>query len=212
MPRSPRWWPRCSRPSSPGISAWATTCCSWLRALPRFSSGGTRKILAGSSPAPKRRSARKRLADRLEFPARPDAEGVLCAVLPLAQAQGGSKSDHRAIVGAQLGLRIKHVEAAPFGLFAKRRAQLAIRAHAAGDDQARQPVQHHREHALRNQHLLLRIYDSALDVGMGRRPGLLDERQDRRLEAREAELEIAAADHRPRQPVTAGGTRLGELR
>src|SRR6266850_8116683 len=108
-------------------------CCWWLRALPRFSSGGTGKTLTGSSPAPKRRSARRKLAERLEFPPRPDAEGVLCAVLPLAQAHGGSKGDHRAIVGAQLGLRIKHVEAAPFRLLAKRRAQLAIRAHAAGD-------------------------------------------------------------------------------
>src|SRR3979490_1424950 len=192
MPRSPRWWPRCSRPSSPGISAWATTCSSWMRALPRFSSGGTRKILAGSSPAPKHRSARKRLADRLEFPARPDAKGVLCALPTLPQAQRGGKSDHRAIVGAQLGLRIKHVEAAPFGFFAKRRAQLAIRAHAAGDYQARQPVQVPRAQASRPQHLHPRIDDSARDVGMGRRPGLLDERQDRRLEAREAELEIAA--------------------
>src|SRR5437762_13441592 len=111
MPRSPRWWPRCSRPASPGISARATPCCSWLRASPRFWSGGTRETSAGSSPAPNRASARKKLADRLEVPARPDAEGVLCAVLPLAQALGGSKGDHRAIVGAQLGLRIKQVEA-----------------------------------------------------------------------------------------------------
>src|SRR6266513_6530300 len=118
MPRSPRWWPRCWRLSSPGILARATPCCSWWRALPRFSSGGTRQTSAGSSPAPNRGSALKKLADLLEFLALPDAEGVPCAVLPPAQAHGGGKGDHRAIVGAQLGLRIKHVEAAPLRLFA----------------------------------------------------------------------------------------------
>ena len=36
--------------------------------------------------------------------------------------------------------------------------------------------------------------------------------QDRRLQAGEAEIQVAAVDHRPRQPVAAGHARFGELR
>ena len=53
------------------------------------------------------------------------------------QAQTGGEGNHRAVVGAQLGRRVKHRSA----LFRLRRAQLcaqgAVRAHATGDDQLR---------------------------------------------------------------------------
>ena len=73
--------------------------------------------------------------------------------------------DHRAVVGAEREVGKEHFRAARRGVGVEARAQLAIGAHAAGDDQPREAGRLDRRPRLRDQHVHDRVLELARDVG-----------------------------------------------
>ena len=88
--------------------------------------------------------------------------------------------------------------------------RLLVRADAARYDQAPEPVGFQRAHAFGDQHFDHGVDEGARDV---RRVALLlDEHERRGFQSREAEIKVAARQHRPRQVVAAGRAALGQRR
>jgi hypothetical protein len=113
--------------------------------------------------------------------------------------------DHRAVVGAEHRVGKEDLAVAIGNGGGKARAQFAIGADAARDDQSRVPSGGQRRQRLADQHVDHGALELARDVGLARRVqragGRLaaDHGQHRGLEAGEAHVEVAAVVHRPRQ-------------
>ena len=174
-----------------------------------------RKLVAGTESRigqkRPRRSARRRQLS--EIPPRADGEGV-AARRRRRQAQCAGERDHRAVVGAELELRVVNLEAFRGGRCVQPLAQPAVRADAAGDHQPLMTGRLERGAAFRDQHIDDRFLEFRGDVGLRGRLGcgVANERQHRRLQPAEAELEIAARDHRSGQAMAPALPPVGELR
>src|SRR5204862_7225730 len=81
--------------------------------------------------------------------------------------------------------------------------QLPLSAYAPGAPQPVEASGLQRAHALRDQDLNDRVDESPRDVRMGCVALLPDQRQYRGLQARKAEVQVSAREHRSRQVVTA---------
>ena len=165
--RSPRWSLRCSRRSPPRSCSAGRPRSSWARCralLVWRHKGNIARLARRHRAAPRREEA---------YPVRSQRgftrEAMRCAGSLSSSLRRGGKGDHRAVVGAELGLGIEHVEAAPRRLGIERGAQLPVGADAAGDDQPGEPGGLERAHALRDQHLHDRVDEGARQVGRVRR-------------------------------------------
>src|SRR5690349_12843163 len=92
------------------------SACSRSRPPPRRGRAGPVGAIARTSgaspPAPSRSSARRSLRRR-QIPTRLDAEAeAFGTAFRLLEAKRGGERDHRAVVGAQLGLGIEDTKAA----------------------------------------------------------------------------------------------------
>lgn len=137
-----------------------------------------------------------------QIPARLHRERVVGIRLlgPAAEPQRTRERDHRAVVGAEREIGVVHVEAALGRGGRQCRAQLVVRADAACDHEALELGLLQCGERLRDQHVDRRVDEAARKVGLCavecfafqlRRFELLHLREHGRLQAAEAEVEVA---------------------
>ncbi|ABA52958.1 hypothetical protein BURPS1710b_A0840 [Burkholderia pseudomallei 1710b] len=210
----------------------APFACARLRARHRAGPrAGTRALRPRLRRAPRRLRTpygglvvlRALSRERREIPARLHRERVIAARLrrPAREPQRARERDHRAVVGAEREIGIMDVEAALLGGGRQRRAQLPVRAHAAGDDEPLEPRRLQRGERLRDEHVDGRVDEAAREIRLRsfehgaarvRRFELLHLREHGGLQPAEAEVEIPRMKHRPRQHDRARGAGFREPR
>ncbi len=147
---------------------------------------------------------RARAASRDPSAAR--TENAQSAARRAGQAQRADQRDHRAVVGAELEVGKVDLPAALADRRDESRAQLAIGADAAGDDEPRQTRRTRAprapsRRARRRPHAGTRARCRRVARSSSRPAAAVaaHEREHRGLEAAEAHVEVAAVEHRPRQ-------------